>query len=424
LARKALILATFLLVLAAETTCFGRQLVAGAFRLHGFHAFLRNDLQGSWRAYERALAWGGDRQRLEVDEIELLLFGLDQLEAGVKTPPPLTPPASTARAFELLHRRLRASPFKAYYWSLAADVYLAEARRLRRATPIDLATLSEDPLENLTSDEWRGIAALDLAGRLEPNNYLYQDLLVELFLGIGSTSRAATHCRRAVAAFSIFGEHKYLARPDLDPALLEAAVEGFEDASRRESMVAPAVVWSDAGYLLAFHGRPERAIPYLERAVRIAPDLYEAQTELGLILLGMGRYQEAIGRMREAGRFHPEAPDPDYQIGRAYLALGDPKSAVDAFRTCRVKDPRDPKYLYSLGEALEKAGQAPEAEREFVAAANLDPDHVYGRTMLLGFYQRRRDAKGIVRTCAELLALKDHLEVYRERCASAGLETR
>src|SRR5262249_41471877 len=82
--RRIALFLCFLVLLAAESVHFGRRCVAGVLRLQGERAFLRNDHQGAWRHYRRAQELGGDRETLETDRAELLLFGLDQTWAGVR----------------------------------------------------------------------------------------------------------------------------------------------------------------------------------------------------------------------------------------------------------------------------------------------------------------------------------------------------
>ncbi len=424
MARKALILCSFSLLFAAESVYFVRQSVASVLRLHGEQALFKNDHQRSWRNYKQALAWGGDVERLETDIIEMLLFGLDQSEAGIKIRPALDTPDALGMLFTLVARRIQEAPHKAYYWSLASDIYLDDVRQRRRRSPLDLSRLSEDPLENLQPEEWLGVAALERASQLEPNNYLYHDLLTEFFLEIGSSEKAAEYCRRAVAAYPVMADHMYLLRDDLPPVVLEAAIQGFEDASRATSMVAPEVIESDAGRLLAWHKEDRRAIPYLKRAIALAPDLYEAQYQMGVVAYGMKDFEEAFRRLREASRIQPEASMPHIHIGLSHLALGHLQEAIAEFRTAREKDPKMFWYFNLLGETLEKAGQHEEAEKQFLAAAHLNSKDVGAWVNLLAFYVRHQDLKGATSTCSKLAAVAPDNAYYREQCASLGLDLR
>jgi len=76
---------------------------------------------------------------------------------------PLPPGESIPLAHRLIARRIRETPYKAYSWSLASDVFMHEAWQRRHTTVLDLTHLSEDPLENLLPEERDAIGALETA---------------------------------------------------------------------------------------------------------------------------------------------------------------------------------------------------------------------------------------------------------------------
>ena len=422
MAKRALILGCFSLILTLETGYFARQGVAGILRLLGDAAFYANDQPTSWRRYRQAVRWGGDPERLEVDMVEMLLFGLAQQETGVKILTAVPPERAVPIARRLIVRRLRDTPYRADYWSLASDLYRSEARERRQKTPIDLAALGEDPLENLLPEDWLGIAAREVSSRLEPNNYLYPDLLAETFLEAGSPSAAAKYCRLSVAAFPDLDAHSYLWAPDLAPDLLEAAIGGFEDARSSDSMISMVQIETDAGRLLVHHRQYRRALPYLERAVRLVPDDYDAQMELGLAKHRLNDFQGAIERLEQASRILPQQPWPHYFLGLSRTGLGDIDGSITEFRKAKVNGARTTDLFRALGEALEKAGQSAEAAREFKAAANLNPGDADAWSALLAFSVRHPEAGAASEACARLLALRPQDRGYSDICASLRKE--
>ena len=417
-----MLLLCFSLILAAETAYFGGRCLAGLLRQRGERAFFRSDHRRAWRNYEGAMAWGGDAGTLAADEVELLLFGLDQREAGFRIRTEFPVGESLARARDLAVRLIREAPYKAYYWSLVADIYHHEARRRRLETPIDLDTLSEDPLANLLPEDWLSIAALETATQLEPNNYVYPDLLVEMLLEIDSPDLAAHYCRLAVAANPNLRDHRYLLRADLQPVIVEAALLGFADARGAHSMLPPDGIDTDAGRLLVVHGQDERAIPYLERAAALVPKSYDALSELGSAYYRMKDYEGMLRSLERARLVHPDQPWPYYGLGLAHLALGDLQAAMSDFTAAREADPRDLRYFHALGETLEKAGRIEEAERQFLAAANLNQGEGLAWSALLAFYVRHPDRKGAAEACANLLTLGQVDSAVREQCAALERE--
>ncbi len=418
MARKALILG-FLAILVVESVYFGRRCIAAVQRLRGELAFFRNDHRAAWSDYQSALAWGGDPDPVETDEIELLLFGLDQQEAGIKLDVPMPEETAVRQAQALVARRLRATPYRAYDWSLASDIYLHQARKERRAASLDLSQLSEDPLANLTRNEWLGVLALETATRWEPNNYIYHDLLVEFLLEIGSVGKAADHCRRAVAAFPHLDDHRYLVRPKLSPELLEAALQGFEDAAEGISMVTRAEIACDTARLLIQNGQDVRAVPYLTGAIADSPRSFLAHYLLGDLRYRTKEYQEAIEHLEQAARLKPSDPWPHYLLGRAHMALGEIGPAVSEMRQAREAAPTEVQFFHGLGEVLESAGKLPEAERQFVAATNLHPHDAAAWWALLAFYERHHQGD-TADVCAILLRLLPEDAEARNRCARLG----
>lgn len=418
--RKVLLLAAFSLLLAGESVYFARAFAAGALRLRAEHAFYRYDHRTSWRLYHRALAWGGDRERLETDVIELLLFGLDQSEVGIRVHTALPPEEAVRLARDLLARRIREAPYRAYYWSLASDIYGHEGRQRRREIPLDLATLSEDPLQNLLPEQRLSLAAKETAARLEPNNYLYHDLLVETYLELGSLERAVEPCRRALAAYPDVDGHSYLRRYDIAPALLEAAVQGLEEALADASMPEAVEILVNAGRLLAWHGQSERAVVYFDRTIAIAPDHYDARMERGIARWRLKQFQEALQDFERAAGLFPERPNPYYWAGLTRRAMGDLEGAIIDFRKARETGSGDLNTFRALGESLEAQGKIEEARRQFVAAANLHPGVPHAWSLLLSFYLRHRDFRAASEACTRIIALDAAAAVSREQCALLG----
>jgi len=422
--RAIVLLMCFTVLLAGESAYFARRCAAGFLRLKGERAFFRNDHEKAWSRYGRALDLGGEREVLETDQIELLLFGLDQEWAGVRVRTALPAEQAVAQALNLAARRISETPFKAYAWSLLSDAYFHAARLQRRSAPLDPSSLSDDPMEILLPDDRLGLAALETACELEPNNYIYHDLLAEKFVEVGMVETAAIHCRRSVASYPFLDNHHYLLEPDLAPELLEAAVRGFEDSRLQESMIPRGVIESEAGELLRRHGDERRAIEFLKRAVALSPDLYEAQYSLGVASHQVGDYEGALRHLQEAVRCQPLNPAPHVYMGMARQALGDIQGAIDQFRLAREKDPRSFWYFQLLGEALEKAGQVKEAERQFVAAARTNPKSTEAWASLLAFYTRHRELRPLADACTNLKLMAPQEATYAEQCASLGLEIR
>jgi tetratricopeptide (TPR) repeat protein len=404
-------------LLSGETLYFSRKCLAGFERLLGERAFYRNDLEVAWRCYEAALRLGGPRGLLENDLMEVLMFGLDQREVGVKTDMIFDDAEAISRLRRLSARAIRRAPYRAQYWSVASDIFLRESRQNRRRVPLDLSAISEDPLENLTPEDWLGIAGLERAASLEPRNYLYHDLMAEQFLIFGAVEQAAAATRRAILGYPRLEGHAYLNRMDLPAPVMDAAVLGFEEALSQTGLVARASIQIDAGRLLVRHGEVQRAIAFLEGAASAAPDSYDAQFELALALLRLARSEEAIPHFMRAADRLPEEASTYYYLGQAQLQLAERAAAIESLRMARVLGQGHPKYFHELGSALESEGLMPEAERQFTAAAFRNPNDPYAWSELLAFHLRRGNHAAAARDCEKLMALDTADDRLREQCA-------
>jgi len=68
--------------------------------------------------------------------------------------------------------------------------------------------------------------------------------------------------------------------------------------------------------------RPERAIPYLQKALAIDPHCAEAHNALAGVLHGLGRLQESIVHWRQALAARPQYPEACYNLGQALFENG------------------------------------------------------------------------------------------------------
>ena len=411
-----------ILAFLAQSFYFGRLTWAAFLDLRGQRAYFRNDLVGAWDLTGRAVRAGGDTGRLEEHRLSILLMGFSQRDVGVQIDLPLEEEAAHQEARRLIARRLTVAPHRAALWSYAADLSFHRSQEIRRAQPIDLSALSDDPMQNLLPEDRMGLAALEKAAAVEPQNYLYQELLTEQFLEYGSEPDAVRACRYAVAAYPRLDGHTFLNRFDLPRAVVDAALRGFEDALRGTSLVARVSILRDAGQVLARHDRDEELIPYLVDAIRLDPEYYDARMDLALARLRLGRDDEAVPDLEAATDISPEDPVPHYYLAVVRRHAGDHEGAIEALRRARALGASETKVFLAMGEAFEALGRLKEAGNALVAATNIHPEDVSAWSALYSFAARHGDNRGAARACERLAGLKDVDERLLQRCAapSAG----
>ncbi len=114
------------------------------------------------------------------------------------------------------------------------------------------------------------------------------------------------------------------------------------------------------GYALLMQGYPGEAIPYLERA--------HAVDVLGIAQLRVGKLNEAITNLSAAVARHPNDPELLYYLGRAAGLLS--KEAND---TLQERFPDSARAHQALAENYAVLRQVPQAEQNFQAAINAEP---------------------------------------------------
>lgn len=405
------------LLLMAETVYFGGRVLAAAHRLQGEGAYYAGDYDRAWRWYEASMRAGGNAEGLTLDRAELLLNGLDMQSLGLKVNLPVPGDEALREARGMIVRLLATTPYRAYYWSLAADLLLNEARATRRGAPLDLSALSEDPRENLLPEEIGAIAALEEAARREPNNYIYRVILAEQFLQWNLPDLAAPQVREAVRLYPDLNSHIQLTRPQLDPSIVNAAVEGFTAARAGDSMVAPDQIDCDAGKFLLAQGRHADAREYFLSALRFNPEMADALGQLGVAEFMQGNYAEAREHLDRATKILPESASLWFHLGRTRLKMGDHEGGKEALRTARMIDSRSVKYFHVFADLLEADGAVRDAERQFQAAAHLNPGQNGAWRALFAFYGRHPELRGATRAiCSRLATLKSAREVYDDQC--------
>ena len=118
-------------------------------------------------------------------------------------------------------------------------------------------------------------------------------------------------------------------------------------------------------------GKPARAVPYLQRALALQPDLPGASFNLGIVLQKMERYEEAIA----------------------------------CFEKAIAAEPRDADAHNAMASALKSLGRKSEAKTHFEQAVALGPDQPYAHFNLAKLLYELHDYKGAREHYAKAMAL-------------------
>jgi tetratricopeptide (TPR) repeat protein len=114
----------------------------------------------------------------------------------------------------------------------------------------------------------------------------------------------------------------------------DEALQAFEKAielNQAQQLPSP---WPslNLGTMLYRLGRTDEAEKHLREAVRIDPDLAQAQYQLGSLLEARGALEQGLAHLSRAAELDPSDPKPHYALGRLYRRTGDDERARAALR--------------------------------------------------------------------------------------------
>ncbi len=145
-----------------------------------------------------------------------------------------------------------------------------------------------------------------------------------------------------------------------------------------------------------FNGDYQQAQPLYEEVAERRPGNAQSNYELGRNLLAMGRFSEARERMILAYNLEPSNATYFEGLADALAAAGNEDDLFDALEH-RIRDRGGVADYIMLGRYAQKVGKADEAERAFLAAAEIDGgETVVPQRALAEFYRSIGDEKAEV----------------------------
>jgi tetratricopeptide (TPR) repeat protein len=117
------------------------------------------------------------------------------------------------------------------------------------------------------------------------------------------------------------------------------------------------------------------SVALFEHTVKVTPNNYEAQVNLGAALARQGRLNEGIEHFSEAVKIQPDYPKAYYDLGLAMARQGRLKEAIRYYAVALQIRPDYPEAQNSLGVALSRQGRVEDAMVHFEAALKARPGH-------------------------------------------------
>ncbi|HEX7437074.1 MAG TPA: tetratricopeptide repeat protein, partial [Caldimonas sp.] len=122
-------------------------------------------------------------------------------------------------------------------------------------------------------------------------------------------------------------------------------------------------------------GRPDEAIPLLEKAADASPDYAPPHFDLGLALDATGQTERAIGEFSAAVRLRPDFFEAQENLAIALWHASRRQDAILHYQEAVRLRPDDPVAQNNLAAALLQEQRIPEAVPHFEAALKLRPDY-------------------------------------------------
>jgi tetratricopeptide (TPR) repeat protein len=137
------------------------------------------------------------------------------------------------------------------------------------------------------------------------------------------------------------------------------------------------------GYVFTALKRNAEARAEYERTISLDPKMAEANLNLGLLLLD-GQPADAVAPLRKAVELLPAQSRPRFLLGVALERTGEKAAAVESFEAASGLDPHDFDTLVHLGNAYLDLKRAPEAEKKYRSALEIQSNYA---PALLGLAQ-------------------------------------
>jgi protein O-GlcNAc transferase len=120
-------------------------------------------------------------------------------------------------------------------------------------------------------------------------------------------------------------------------------------------------------------GDDDNAIHHLSHALKLRPGFYAGHNSLGVLFRKKGDFKAAILALNKAVDCNPDFFEAYYNLGNCMRDLEEFDGAIACFERALALNPRSIETLSNLGEAFQISGRIKDAERCFKSALDVDP---------------------------------------------------
>jgi Tfp pilus assembly protein PilF len=135
------------------------------------------------------------------------------------------------------------------------------------------------------------------------------------------------------------------------------------------------MVYTNLGRVLAGQGRPLEAVPYLEAALRLAPEIEDTHENVGVGRVLQGRFLEAESEFRSALAINPDFVPALTDLAKLeFFDLHNPTEAERYFLKAIAESPDFFPAQYAYAQMLEQQGNLAAGADHYRIAAAASPD--------------------------------------------------
>lgn len=220
-----------------------------------------------------------------------------------------------------------------------------------------------------------------------------------------------------LALIYLFGKHQYLKIPAVAVVVIfsiasfaRAAVwvdslTLFKDTLKKEP--GSFLVLNSLGSEYTMQGNPKQAIPFLNKAIAVAPDYYKGYYNRGLAYVQLQQNDKALDDFNKAINYHKQGNHAKSYVARAnvYYNLKDFTKAIKDAEKALSIDAKNSKANFLLGNCYDDLNDLPKALSYYNTSIQLNPEEplfYLRRAVLFGKEQKFNECLADLNTCTTI----------------------
>ncbi len=196
-------------------------------------------------------------------------------------------------------------------------------------------------------------------------------------------ARSTSHPTDDIGAYDLYLRGRNAMRGWQDIKNVEAAIDYYNQALKKDSRFAAAYAGMSDAYLRMYKTKKEslwaqKAVQAAQQAASLNQNLPEAHFALGSAYSATGKALEAIVEVKRALELAPNSDEGYRRLGDAYRALGRKAEAIQAYQKSAAVNPYYWVNQNALGSALLHFGDYDSALHAFRRVTEIEPDNAAG----------------------------------------------